>query len=719
MKTYNINKRIVYVVVFLFVAIPVAVGLLTWYFTSSECEMNNNAAIADQGSQPPTTTSIPEVSEPWKNLRLPVNVEAIHYDITLYPDFYDDRGWFYGNESVELLIKEETSHILIHFNFLNITRVVLRNNMTNEIIVPNRTFTNLAASKFQPVAARRAFPCLDEPNFKAEYTIRLVHKPEYRALSNMPINSEEVWMSDNTLRKTSFKRSVKMSTYLVAFIVCDFDYLDTTTSYGKPVRTFSTPDKVNQTEYSLQIANDTMKLYQDLFNVEYPLPKQDMVAIPDYVSGATEHWGLIGYRETNMLYNKDQASPANKQRVAVFVTEDVQTVMINDAGIYSHPIIVAVESPDQINEVFDVISYSKNFLTKFKWSNAKTDDLWTSIGKVSDELTVKDVMDTWTIQMGFPYIDITYRWHVYLDYFTSDSAQGHTWINRKDQVTFDIPVNPLVTSDAWVKFNIGQTGFYRVNYPGFLWNRFATLLQQNPKVLADVDKTGLISDAFNLARGGYLPYQYALNLTLYLNKEHNHLPWESAYQAFSYISNMLMSGVGSIFFKKLNHLMRVNLISLVCGLGDSECLQNASTRFNDWVYEGVSVTPNLRSQVYKYGMKKSTVTEWDFMWNKYKVESVPQERINLLYGMSQTQEIWLLKRNPVGSSVVWDWTRENWTYLVDSNIKLTQVRDFFQQYPDAGAGARGRLQALESIQSNINWMNSYQNSIVDWLNQQI
>lgn len=143
-RFYSVNKRIVYVLGFLFVAIPVAVGLLTWYFTSSECEINNNAATAaNQGSQQSTTTSLPdtpEVPEPWKNLRLPVNVEAIHYDITLYPDFYDN-GWFYGNESVEMFIKQETSHILIHFNFLNITRIVLRNNQTNEIIVPNRTFT--------------------------------------------------------------------------------------------------------------------------------------------------------------------------------------------------------------------------------------------------------------------------------------------------------------------------------------------------------------------------------------------------------------------------------------------------------------------------------------------------------------------------------------------------------------------------------------------------
>ncbi|XP_061175207.1 glutamyl aminopeptidase-like [Saccostrea echinata] len=954
-KQTKTNKRLVYFLVFLVVALPIVVGVLVWHFTNENCDKDlpsvNGESDANTGNKQTTTpgpiqTTTPGFSEtePWKNLRLPRYVMPIHYDITLYPDIYNGHGWFYGNESVEIQIYKDTKYILIHKNYMNITSTSLRKKSDDSTIEIKNTFyyeqnqfwvietrqsllngssvildlsfdgsltraivgfykskyvnsitketRYLATSKFEPVDARRAFPCFDEPNIKANFTVHLVHQDGYTALSNMPEEKTEPWTHDSTLKITSFQESVKMSTYLVCFIVCDFKYLERTTKFGTKVRTFATPDRYNQTEFSLEVAIKSMELYQDLFNVSYPLPKQDMIAIPDFVSGAMEHWGLITYRETNILYDPQEASPANKQRVAVvvaheishqwfgnivtmdwwddlwlnegfasfmeylganvseptwemmeqFVTEDVQPVMVVDSVTSSHPIVVNVNNPNQINEVFDSISYSKgsaiigmleavmgqdkfflgvgNYLKAFKWGNAKTDDLWNELNKVNTGgFGVKDMMDTWTRQMGFPYINVTmqtqgsktivsatqsrfladkstvfnpsespfgYKWYVYLDYMLSGGGSGHFWINRtQDQVTFDVAAT--FDSSGWIKFNRLQKGFYRVNYPENMWSRFSSQLQTDNSKFSNVDKAGLIDDAFNLARAGYIEYSTPLNLIKFLDTELNHLPWESAYSGISYITEMLQTGASFSLFRDFilkksrpvltqigwddtgNHLqklMRVNLISLTCGMGDKDCLNNATNKFRKWLDQGESVTPNIRSIVYKYGMQNGGSPEdWDKMWNKYKTETVPQEQIKLLYGMSKTPTVWLLVRyleytkredmvrsqdfftvvqyiaqNPVGNKLVWDWVRSNWEYLVDrfttysrslgrlvprvisnfnTEFELQQVEAFFTKYPDAGAGARGRQNAIESIKANIQWKKNNEKKITDWLCQNL
>lgn len=943
-----INKRLLYLLALLLVVIPVVVGVVVWHLTDKSCakEIVNASGthlpVGITDNPVSTTTTSNDENEPWKILRLPKTVIPVHYDITLYPDFYDNHGWFYGNETVELKINKTTRFILIHANYLNITRTILRY-ASGENIAIARTFwysenqfwvietlqhmrvstvllelqfdgsltraivgfykstytdsvtrqkRHLASSKFEPVDARRAFPCMDEPNLKAEYTITLVHRPEYIALSNMPDLNTETWDHNASLVATHFNRSVPMSTYLVCFVVCDFGNLTSTTKYGTRMRVFATPDRILQANYSLYVMKMTMELYQDLFNVSFPLPKNDMIAIPNFVSGAMEHWGLITYREVNMLYDENQASAANKQRVAVvvaheiahmwfgnivtmdwwddlwlnegfasfveylgvdytesqwevldqMVVDDMKPVMVTDAGLNSHPIVVDVNHPDQINEVFDAISYSKGasiirmlqvimgqkeffnginrYLTKYKWSNAKTDDLWAELGQVPGGHSVKDVMDTWTRQMGLPYINITYdlnadgtltkvtatqhrfladrnlrynesdsrfryRWHVPLNYMDGNQSNTIVWMKQdQDSITFNVTKNMNEPTNN-IKFNVNETGFYRVNYPDFIWRRFADALNEigSTAIAFPADRTGLVDDAFNLARGGYLHYNVALEITKYLDKEFHHLPWYSAYSGISYIKDMFINSGKFDFLRRyilqkagpvlnklswddgtshLEKLMRGNIIQLACDFGDQNCLGNATKKFRDWIDDQVELSPNIRTYVYKYGMSShGTAEDWDVMFGKYMNETVPHEQVKLLYGLANTKHVWLLNRyleyckdvslireqdfftvvtyisaNPVGNSLAWDWVRSNWNYLVDrfsigsrslgrlvpgivSNyntlFKLHEVEEFFSLYPDAGAGARSRDQARESIRTNIDWMENYSEEITKWL----
>ena len=130
-RNFRVDKRLCYFLGFLFIAIPVIVGVVVWKVTDTNCSNGNDGQglpiVGDQTTTAPeqTTIGLPE-DGPWRTLRLPSFIVPIHYDITLYPDFYGDHGWFYGNETVEIQIQQATNVILIHANFLNITETRLR-----------------------------------------------------------------------------------------------------------------------------------------------------------------------------------------------------------------------------------------------------------------------------------------------------------------------------------------------------------------------------------------------------------------------------------------------------------------------------------------------------------------------------------------------------------------------------------------------------------------
>ena len=147
------NRRILYFLVALMVILPVITGVLVWHFMP-KCDKDQSSTAQEQGvtsgtqsssgsttetTSPPGTTPDSFEDGPWKILRLPRTVLPVHYDIILYPDFYGDSAWFYGNETIEIDISGETKHILIHINFLNITNTSLEDENGSSIVI-NRTF---------------------------------------------------------------------------------------------------------------------------------------------------------------------------------------------------------------------------------------------------------------------------------------------------------------------------------------------------------------------------------------------------------------------------------------------------------------------------------------------------------------------------------------------------------------------------------------------------
>lgn len=263
----------------------------------------------------------------------------------------------------------------------------------------------LATTQFEAADARRAFPCWDEPLAKATFDVSLIVDKNHTAISNMPVISKR-----NVGKKILYKFDTTpiMSTYLLYLAVGEFESISSKS--GKTlIRVVTTKGKIAHGRLSLEFTKQFLSYFEKYFKIAYPLPKLDMIAIPDFASGAMENWGAITFRETILLYDPKTSSTETKQHIAeviaheiahqwfgnlvtmkwwndLWLNESFATFMATKAvdAIYpewdfwdqflisemtgglsldslksSHPIDVPVKSPSDVRQIFDEISYNK------------------------------------------------------------------------------------------------------------------------------------------------------------------------------------------------------------------------------------------------------------------------------------------------------------------------------------------------------------------------
>ena len=180
----------------------------------------------------------------------------------------------------------------------------------------------MGSTQFEALDARRAFPCVDEPAAKAVFGMTLVVNAAQHAFSNMPEISSSL-LEGGEKKKIVFMDSPKMSTYLLAWCVGEFDFVQGFTEHGVRVRVYTPPTKQALGTFALRVALATLDKYDDFFDLPYPLPKLDMVAVPEFAMGAMENWGLVTYREVDLLIDEVKASSQQRQRVCTVVTHEL------------------------------------------------------------------------------------------------------------------------------------------------------------------------------------------------------------------------------------------------------------------------------------------------------------------------------------------------------------------------------------------------------------
>ena len=179
----------------------------------------------------------------------------------------------------------------------------------------------LASTQFESTDARRAFPCWDEPAFKAVFQPTLIIDQGLTAISNTRV-IRETPLHETGKKEVEFVDSIKMSTYLVAFIVGEFEGTDPVLVGAAPLRVWAVPGKKHLTKYAEQIGSFSLSHFCDYYGIPYPGDKLDLVAIPDFASGAMENLGAITFRETALLVDSEKATRGELERVADVVSHE-------------------------------------------------------------------------------------------------------------------------------------------------------------------------------------------------------------------------------------------------------------------------------------------------------------------------------------------------------------------------------------------------------------
>ena len=332
----------------------------------------------------------------------------------------------------------------------------------------------IATTQFEPTAARSAFPCWDEPEYKAIFSMTIITDEKYLRVSNEMVVEEEK-VENNKLR-TKFADSMKMSSYLVAFVIGDLEATVVGKSKTTDIRIIHRPGFSHQTSYAGTAAIKLLDFFEDYYKIPYPGTKLDLIAIPDFAMGAMENVGAVTFRENLLLFDKDKATRSELDRSITVIAHELAHMWFGDLvtmkwwdGIWlneafaslmeviasyntypefkqwnamnmsrtagfsidslenSRPVEFDVETPDQAEEMFDVLTYEKGstvlrmfqmfigeeafqngveaYLNKFKFENTNSSDLWDALSEASNQ-PLNKILPFWIREKGYPFLQV-------------------------------------------------------------------------------------------------------------------------------------------------------------------------------------------------------------------------------------------------------------------------------------------------------------------------
>jgi tricorn protease interacting factor F2/3 len=409
----------------------------------------------------------------------------------------------------------------------------------------------------EPTGARAIFPCIDRPDRKARFLVRVATDPDLEVVANGPVESTR---PVDGLREWTFGATPPMAPYLFYLGIGRFDRCVGRSRHAA-IRVLTAPGRGEASRFALEAARRILDALEEYYAIPYPLPKLDLLAIEEHAFGAMENWGAISFQANRLLIDPTSGSFATRdvfetisheiahqwfgnlvtmswwtdvwlnESFAAFmetkITERLEPTLdartdffLRVAGMAAaidgdslrstHPVRTPVERPADIGQIFDDISYGKgssvlamleaylgeepfrsgvtDYLGRFRYGNAETDNLWRSLERTSGE-PVGAIAGPWIDRPGLPIVtarlgpeglELSQRRFSYLG-----SEESAPWPipmvvdvdGRRDRVRFEarnrtIPVDPAAT----VHLNPGAVGFYRVLYDPTLYERLLKAL---------------------------------------------------------------------------------------------------------------------------------------------------------------------------------------------------------------------------------------------------
>ena len=595
----------------------------------------------------------------------------------------------------------------------------------------------IATSQCQATDARRVLPCWDEPDFKATYRTAMTVADGLEAYSNTRELSRTA--TDDGRVTFQFDETMKMSTYLLAFIVGPFEATDPVEVRGIPTRIIVPKGNLHLTDYALAEAVWCLEYLADYYDIPYPGDKLDHIAIPDFAAGAMENVGLITYRDSYLILDPETSTQAELERSLEVIAHEIahqwfgnlvtlrwwegawlneafatfmENKAVNDrrpewkrwlsfhtdrkAWAYgtdqlksTRPIEFEVHAPEEVDEMFDAITYGKgsavlrqietfigeeafrqgvgNYLRKHSYANTATSDLWEALDEAS-EWPVGEIMDTWVYQKGHPQIDVALAggalrisqrrflvipdetdatlWQVPV--LIRGVAGGESFetnlLLTGPESHVEIPVDP-----EYVVVNAGGHGFYRTRYSDDLMDRLRSHLDD----LAPIERFSLVSDTRALVVSGQLSADSFFELVGEFTEEKEWAIWAGIISGLSDISHHALDDdaedrfhefTGALIGPALDRLghepaqaesdldrkLRGSLIAAMGNLAEDDQIVELTRAKVRELIAGSEVDPEVATSALGVVAKHADDEDFEKLWTAQEASATAAERVRYL-----------------------------------------------------------------------------------------